>query len=693
MTTTTQECRMPIVRRYPDSEILPLPIPDAARNVPAAGDIDLSDGNRTRDLQVAGQQLGQASDSLFALYDRHARQANDTRVQDFNNQFITRMEQILRTGPEAYFNQKGADAIRGASAATERLAKLKEEVIGQAPNDYQRRKLAPILDAHFASGSEQIARHVDQQQQVYERNVHLASIKVAEQEAISNPGNLAAAVTRAADATRALYKGQAPEVAEVEARRAASRVVSSLLKDRLVRNDRAAVGLYRQYERRLHPQDRTALGIAVETLSNSVEAADWVRERSANLPAPVDAVNASAASTLLDEEGVAGYRQRLGEIEDRRRALIALNEQEFATNPGRLRANKTAIESDSVQARAAVNADANGLYAEVRRHLTTGGPNGGPAVTLPPATLMSRLTDSQQDTVIAQIHAAIEGRQSSTDPQIWYTIRQGLTSDDAGERRRWASKNLVPFMGHLSADDFAALEKLQATIHASGGESTRLQTINQMANRALQSIGINPGPGRKSDSTEPPTFHRALQDELSAFESSKGRPATAADAQHIVDRLATTAKRGRWLTVSGPNALLKKVMVHRSTDAALNKNNTPQGDEDSPLARTDPTDLSPAEATRATFQPIPTNTIPVATEPSELVEADPQEVHLAAAGDLKCEGFSAGCQNRGSWGSTATYGISGRKLCYDCAVKILGIGDEPAGEKSIILKPFLLPGR
>jgi hypothetical protein len=172
--------------------------------VPAAGDINLLGGNRARDLQVAGQNLGQTSDTLFALYERHAQQANDTRVQDFNSQFITGMQQILRTGPEAYFNQKGADAIRGASAATERLATLKEEVIGQAPNDYQRRKLAPILDAHFASGSEQIARHVDRQQQVYERNVHLASIEVAEQEAISNPGNLAAAVTRAADATRAL---------------------------------------------------------------------------------------------------------------------------------------------------------------------------------------------------------------------------------------------------------------------------------------------------------------------------------------------------------------------------------------------------------------------------------------------------------------------------------------------------------
>jgi hypothetical protein len=166
---------------------------------------------------------------------------------------------------------------------------------------------------------------------------------VAEQEAISNPGNLASAVTRAADATRALYKGEAPEVAEVEARKAASRVVSSSIREQLTRNDRSAVGLYQQYESRLDSQDRAALGAAVETLSDSVDAADWVRERGAHLPVPIDGVNAKsalAASTLLDVEGVAGYRERPGEIEDRRRVLTALNEQEFAANPARLRAKQ-----------------------------------------------------------------------------------------------------------------------------------------------------------------------------------------------------------------------------------------------------------------------------------------------------------------------------------------------------------------
>ncbi len=140
---------MPIVRPYPIGELSPQPLPDVAPNVPAAGDINLFGGNQARDLQLAGQSLGQAGDTLAALYQRHAQEANDTRVQDFNNQFITGVQQTLRTGPDAYYKLEGADAIKGADAVTEKLATFKDQLLQQAPNDYQRQKLGPILDAHF----------------------------------------------------------------------------------------------------------------------------------------------------------------------------------------------------------------------------------------------------------------------------------------------------------------------------------------------------------------------------------------------------------------------------------------------------------------------------------------------------------------------------------------------------------------
>jgi hypothetical protein len=330
--------------------------------------------------------------------------------------------------------------------------------------------------------------------------------------------------------------------------------------------------LFRQYVNRLDPSARHALGMAAGTLSTSLDAAAWVRDRSATLrrraltgDAALDAVNAASASLaepppvvssdgmLLDrDDGVVGSRARLAGIDQHRRALTALNRQEFAADPARLRANQAAIDTDAVRRRAAVKADIDGLHAALRRHLTTGGPDGGPAVTPPPATIMSRLTDAQQEAVRAQVDAAIEGRTTDTDPQTWYAIRQGLTGDDAGERRRWASASLVPFMDRLSAEDYAAMETLQASVRRNdaGAGQRRLQAVARMADGALRSIGIDPTPrpdaASGNDAAQAAMFHRAVQDELSAFES-RGRPPTEAEVYGIVTGLKDTGLESGFL--------------------------------------------------------------------------------------------------------------------------------------------------
>lgn len=63
---------------------------------------------------------------------------------------------------------------------------------------------------------------------------------------------------------------------------------------------------------------------------------------------------------------------------------------------------------------------------------------------------------------------------------------------------------------------------------------------------------------------------------------------------------------------------------------------------------------------------------------------------LAAAGDLKCDGFSAGCQSGGSYGTSAMYNIGGRNLCMSCAVKIKGLGGLPGVRQIMILRPYEL---
>ena len=57
-------------------------------------------------------------------------------------------------------------------------------------------------------------------------------------------------------------------------------------------------------------------------------------------------------------------------------------------------------------------------------------------------------------------------------------------------------------------------------------------------------------------------------------------------------------------------------------------------------------------------------------------------IHVAAKRPSpRCDGFSAGCQNGGSFGSSGAIRIQGKKLCWDCALKYLGIQDMDSEEQ------------
>jgi RHS repeat-associated protein len=62
-------------------------------------------------------------------------------------------------------------------------------------------------------------------------------------------------------------------------------------------------------------------------------------------------------------------------------------------------------------------------------------------------------------------------------------------------------------------------------------------------------------------------------------------------------------------------------------------------------------------------------------------------------GGLSCQGFPAGCQSGGSYGTSAMYCVGGKNLCRNCAVKILGIGGESQKEVLQILNNFRIGGK
>jgi RHS repeat-associated protein len=54
-----------------------------------------------------------------------------------------------------------------------------------------------------------------------------------------------------------------------------------------------------------------------------------------------------------------------------------------------------------------------------------------------------------------------------------------------------------------------------------------------------------------------------------------------------------------------------------------------------------------------------------------------------------CEGFGGGCQSGGTYGTTGMYCISGRNVCRQCAIKLIGIENLSSSEQMKILAPFL----
>lgn len=63
----------------------------------------------------------------------------------------------------------------------------------------------------------------------------------------------------------------------------------------------------------------------------------------------------------------------------------------------------------------------------------------------------------------------------------------------------------------------------------------------------------------------------------------------------------------------------------------------------------------------------------------QLLDAQAEPQHIRVAGP-RCDGFSSGCQNGGSVGTTDAVHISGKRYCIDCAVKVLGLQGLPFDE-------------
>jgi hypothetical protein len=165
-------------------------------------------------------------------------------------------------------------------------------------------------------------------------------------------------------------------------------------------------------------------------------------------------------------------------------------------------------------------------------------------------------------------------------------------------------------MGRLSAEDYATLGTLQSAVrtNSDGAEQRRLQLVTRIANDVLRSAGIDPTPRPDappgSDAAQAARFHRAVQDEISAFES-RGRTPTEAEAYGIVNDLMATAIRGGW-NKTGDHSVSRSDVPHsiegfgQEADPSIVR--VAGGDRDKDKEKNDMLDRLPGSGNRRSFR-------------------------------------------------------------------------------------------
>lgn len=243
---------MPVVRPYPIGEVDARPIPNVALNVAAAGDVGLFGGNQARDLQQAGQNLDRTSDITFNIYERAAKEANDTKVESDLNGFIDRKQKTLAD----FVQLKGQDAIQGSKAVNDGLLTMKTQLLDGAKNAYQRDSLSRRLDAQLLDATGTVTAHVANQSTVWQTSTLAARGDLIDRDATMKrddpnalDGQLAAKATVGQETARLKY-GAAPdsEIAKVEVLKEQEKLLVGVLQAKINDgNKRAALALYDKY--------------------------------------------------------------------------------------------------------------------------------------------------------------------------------------------------------------------------------------------------------------------------------------------------------------------------------------------------------------------------------------------------------------------------------------------------------------
>jgi soluble lytic murein transglycosylase-like protein len=282
---------MSVIRSYnlPTIEGRPAPNAGVPMNAPvgAFGNAAQTEGN-ARAMQVAGAYVERAAETTGNMALSMMEEANEARVQELANGFMSGSQFTLYTDKDAFYRKRGQNAIDGAQAATDKLLELKKEAIGNAANATQRRRLEKILGAQIVEANGGISRHVSTQAVEWQKGVAEGKQALIRNQAaldwndVDKIDGLALAAEDTAKAQAKLAGLEGTEAETAMTAKARSDVYSTVIAQRL-QNDqkRSALALYDRVKDRLDEKDSIRLASAIKSTRTEVEGEDWLLQKGA----------------------------------------------------------------------------------------------------------------------------------------------------------------------------------------------------------------------------------------------------------------------------------------------------------------------------------------------------------------------------------------------------------------------------
>jgi hypothetical protein len=234
---------------------------------------------------------------------------DDHRVESLVNNFIAAKQDALFDAPDAYYRQRGADALDNAPAIAQRLQDLRSATLDLARDDSERAALGPRLDAHLDDAMDGIGRHVAAQRLVFQRNTlgtRQALIQRAAALEHDNDGKIAGLAEANASAARerARLDGVAPgSDAEADVLNAArSQILRTAIEQRIANARGAqAIDLHDRMADALTPADRRALELPIAAARDDTATDAWLT-RQAGIDGPPLADRVASDDGLTDTQ-------------------------------------------------------------------------------------------------------------------------------------------------------------------------------------------------------------------------------------------------------------------------------------------------------------------------------------------------------------------------------------------------------